>query len=249
MIDSIPLWLPVAFLLVAFVYAAAGFGGGSAYLAVLAMTAIPFQALPQIALVCNVVVTLGGVWHFYRGGHLTIKRVLPFFVLSIPLAYVGGQIEIGQQAFYVLLGGALVAAGAWMLIPRRRIAVRPLSTRQEWVFGLFLGAILGLLSGVTGIGGGVYLAPLLVLTGWTTPKQTAATASLFILVNSAAGLAGHLVKSVYIGWTIVPLVAAALIGGQIGSRVGSYRLSGVAVQRLLAAIIIVVGVRSLWKAI
>lgn len=249
MIDSIPLWLPVAFLLVAFVYAAAGFGGGSAYLAVLAMTAIPFQALPEIALVCNVVVTLGGVWHFYRGGHLSVKRVLPFFVLSIPMAFIGGQIELGQQAFYVLLGGALVAAGVWMLIPRRGGAVRPLSSRQEWAFGLVLGAVLGLLSGMTGIGGGVYLAPLLLLTGWTTPKQTAATAALFIMVNSAAGLAGHLVKSVHIGWTIVPLAAAALIGGQIGSRLGSYRLSGVAVQRLLAAIIIVVGVRSLWKAI
>jgi uncharacterized membrane protein YfcA len=112
-----------------------------------------------------------------------------------------------------------------------------------------VGASLGLLSGVVGIGGGVFLAPFLLLSGWTTPKQTAAAASLFILVNSAAGLSGQLVKGSYLGWTTAVLALAAVVGGQIGSRTGSYRMSVVGVRRLLAAIIFVVGARLLWKAI
>jgi uncharacterized membrane protein YfcA len=249
LIDSLPLWLPVAFFLAALFYAAAGFGGGSAYLAVLAVSGIPYQTVPQTALLCNVVVTVGGVWHFRRGGHLALGRVLPFFVLSIPMAYVGGQIEIGRQLFLIIMGGALLAAGIRMMLPRPEAGARPASPKTEWLIGLPVGAALGLLSGVVGIGGGIFLAPILLLTGWTTSKQTAAAASLFILVNSAAGLAGHLVKSVHIGWTALPLVVAALVGGQIGSRVGSYKLSGDGVRRLLAAVIIVVGARLLWKAL
>jgi uncharacterized membrane protein YfcA len=243
------LWLPVAFFVIAFFYAAAGFGGGSAYLAVLAMSGIVYQSIPQTALVCNVVVTAGGVWHFHRAGHLELKRALPFFVLSIPAAYLGGRLQVGREVFYILLGLSLLAAGIHMMLPRSATGRRDLSTAKEWLIGLPIGAALGFVSGVVGIGGGVFLAPILVLTGWATTKQTAATTSLFILVNSAAGLTGHLMKGPYIGWMIVPLAAAALVGGQIGSRAGSYRLSSAGVRRLLAAIIIVVGVRLLWKAI
>jgi uncharacterized membrane protein YfcA len=249
LIESIPLWLPVAFFLVALLYAAAGFGGGSAYLAVLAFSGLSYQALPQTALLCNVVVTLGGVWHFHRGGHAALRRVLPFFVLSIPMAYVGGRFEIGRETFSVLLGISLLAAGVRMILPRSEASARAMSVTTEWLIGLPVGAALGLLSGLVGIGGGVFLAPVLLLAGWTTSKQTAAAASLFILVNSGAGLAGQLVKGVYIGWWTVPLVLVVLVGGQIGSRVGSYKLSGAGVRRLLAAIIIVVGARVLWKAI
>lgn len=249
MIESMPLWLPVAFFVVALLYAAAGFGGGSAYLAVLAVASVPYQALPQTALLCNVVVTVGGVWHFHRGGHLALRRVLPFFVLSIPMAYVGGRIEIGRELFYIVLGVSLLAAGVRMMLPRPDGGERSVSVSMQWLIGLPVGAALGLLSGLVGIGGGVFLAPILLLAGWTTSKQTAAAASLFILVNSAAGLTGHLVKGIYIGWMTVPLALAALVGGQIGSRVGSYKLSGAGVRRLLAAIIIVVGARLLWNAI
>ena len=249
MIDSMPLWLPVAFFLVALVYAAAGFGGGSAYLAVLAVSGLPYQTLPQTALVCNVLVALGGVWFFHRGGHMALGRVLPLFALSIPVAYVGGRMEIGRGTFAILLGVALLLAGILMLLPRPEASARAMSRRKEWMLGLPLGAVLGLFSGLVGIGGGVFLAPLLLLLGWTTAKQTAAAASLFILVNSVAGLTGQLIKGFHLGWWTIPLVLAALAGGQIGSRMGSYWLSGTNVRRLLAAIIIVVGGRLLWKAI
>jgi uncharacterized membrane protein YfcA len=249
LIESLPLWLPVAFLAIALVYAAAGFGGGSAYLAVLALTGLSHQAIPQTALMCNVVVTAGGVWHFHRGGHMDLKRVVPFFVLSIPMAYVGGRIQIGREPFYLLLSLSLLAAGVRMMMPTPEAARRAVSQGRVWLVGLPVGAALGLLSGIVGIGGGVFLAPILLLTGWTTPKQTAAAASLFILVNSAAGLTGHVVKASYMGWMTAVLALAALAGGQIGSRAGSYRLSGAGVRRILAAIIIVVGARLFWKAI
>jgi uncharacterized membrane protein YfcA len=249
LIESMPLWLPVAFFIIALLYAAAGFGGGSAYLAVLAVSGMAYQSVPQTALLCNVVVTVGGVWHFHRGGHLDLKRVLPFFALSVPAAYVGGRVELGRDLFNVLLGVSLVAAGIHMMLPRTAAQRRELTTAQEWLIGAPVGAALGFVSGVVGIGGGVFLAPILLLAGWTTPKQTAAATSMFILVNSVAGLAGHLVKAVYIGWMTIPLAVAALVGGQLGSRAGSYRLSSAGVRRLLAAVIIVVGLRLLWKAI
>ncbi len=248
--EVIPLWLPFAFFAIALLYSSAGFGGGSAYLAILAVTGVSYQALPQISLLCNVIVTMGGVWHFHRGGHLDIKRVLPFFILSIPLAYVGGSLDVGHKIFSMLLGLSLTLAGARMLMPSPGDkSRRKMSVRNEWLFGLLLGGFLGLIGGVVGIGGGVFLAPVLLLTGWTTAKQTAATASLFILVNSVAGLAGHLVRDVNIGLMVAPLAAAALLGGQLGSRIGSYKLSSRAVRALLASVILVVGVRLLWKAI
>jgi uncharacterized membrane protein YfcA len=244
-----PLWLPVAFFLVALAYSAAGFGGGSAYLAVLAVSGIPYQTMPQTALACNVVVTLGGVWHFHRGGHLALKLVLPFFLLSIPMAYVGGKLPVDRHVFTLLLGLSLLAAGIHMVLPRRPGAAQALSVTKRWLIALPVGAALGLLSGLVGIGGGVFLAPVLLISGWTTPKQTAAAASLFILLNSGAGLAGQLAKGPQLSWMTAVLALAALVGGQLGSRAGSYVMSSGNVRRLLAAIIIVVGVRMLWKAI
>jgi uncharacterized membrane protein YfcA len=244
-----PLWVPLAFFLAAIVYAAAGFGGGSAYLAVLSVSGLPYQSMPQTALLCNVAVSIGGVWHFHRGGHLAFKRVLPFFVLSTPLAFAGGRIQIDRELFSVLLGVSLFAAGIHMLIPRPEAAVRVMSASRQWVIGLPVGGALGFLSGLVGIGGGVFLAPVLLIFGWTTPKQTAATASLFIFVNSVAGLTGQVVKGAYIGWMSLALVVAAVLGGQIGSRTGAYRMSSANIRRLLAAVIMVVGGRLLWKAL
>ena len=248
--DSVPFWLPFAFVAIALVYSAAGFGGGSAYLAVMAVSGLSYVAIPQIALLCNVIVSGGGTWHFHRGGHLDWKRMLPFIALSIPMAYVGGRLQIGKEQFYIVVGLSLLLAGIRMLFPnigdRTR---RSITGGRAWLIGLPVGAGLGLLSGVVGIGGGIFLAPILLLTGWTNVKQTAAAASVFILVNSLAGLAGQLVKGVYLDVMVIPLALAALVGGQIGSRAGSNYLPAIGVRRLLAAIIVVVGVRLLWKAL
>jgi uncharacterized membrane protein YfcA len=249
-VESAPFFLPVVFFAIALFYAAAGFGGGTGYLAALALSGINYLAIPQITLACNVIVSGGGVWHFGKGGHYDMRRILPFFVLSIPMAYLGGRVEISKGVFNLLLGLSLVAAGGRMMFAgASEDSTRRISSRTAWMAGLPIGAGLGFLSGLVGVGGGIFLAPVLLLMGWTNAKQTAAAASLFILVNSTAGLTGQLIKGIYLDAMIVPLGAAALVGGQIGSRVGAYRMRSKGVRRLLAAIIIVVGLRMLWKAI
>jgi uncharacterized membrane protein YfcA len=247
--ETLPFWLPLLFFLIATFYATVGFGGGSSYLAVLALIGLPYTTIPQTALVCNLVVSGGGVWHFHRGRHLEWRRVLPLVALSVPMAYLGGRIPIGKQVFLLLLGVSLFVAGTRMFLPlKRRGLLSSTSTRAVWLVGLPLGAALGFLAGIVGIGGGIFLAPLLILTGWGDARATAAASSVFILVNSAAGLTGQLAKGVYLDAMILPLVLAVFLGGQIGSRLGSYQLGVVRVQRLIGALILLVSVRVLLGA-
>ncbi|MDH3217718.1 MAG: sulfite exporter TauE/SafE family protein [Candidatus Krumholzibacteria bacterium] len=249
--ETIPLWLPPLFFLIALLYATVGFGGGSSYLAVLALIGLPYQAIPQTALVCNLIVSAGGVWHFRRRGHLDLAKILPFVILSIPMAYLGGRLEVGRQFFMMLLGVSLLAAAARTFIPGQRGAAtrRSLSVAKAYWVGLPVGGLLGLLAGVVGIGGGIFLAPVLLLSGWADAKQTAATASVFILVNSGAGLVGQVAKGVYLNEMILPLALAVILGGQIGSRVGSYHLPMMGVRRLIATLILLVSLRLIWGAI
>ena len=249
--ESLPLWLPALFFLIAALYATVGFGGGSSYLAVLALAGLSHTAIPQTALVCNLIVSAGGVWHFGRAGHLKWSRVLPLVVLSVPMAYLGGKTPVSREIFFLLLGGSLFVAGTRMFLPLARGGgvCSAMSTRGTWLLGLPLGAILGFLAGLVGIGGGIFLAPILILTGWADARATAATSAVFILVNSASGLAGQVAKGVHLGMMLIPLAAAVLIGGQIGSRLGSYGLPVVVLQRLIGVLILFVSVRILWGGI
>jgi len=245
--ESLPLWLPVLFFVVAMFYASVGFGGGSSYLAILALIGLSHTIIPQTALVCNIVVSAGGVWHFHRAGHLDWRRMAPFVVLSVPMAYIGGRIPVGREVFFVLLGGALFLAGLRMFLPMRREGLwSDIAPRTTWLIGLPVGAALGFLAGLVGIGGGIFLAPVLILSGWMDARRAAATAAVFILVNSAAGLAGQLDKGFHLDAMVLPLVFAVFIGGQLGSRMGAYRIPVGGVRRLLAALIVVVSVRILW---
>lgn len=248
--ESIPLWMPLAFFAVAVAYATVGFGGGSSYLALLALVGLSHVVIPQTALVCNLIVSAGGVWHFHRAGHLDLRRALPFVILSVPMAYLGGRIPLGRELFMMLLGVSLLAAALRMLIPSARFArARGLGAREAWAVGVPLGGALGFLSGLVGIGGGIFLAPIVILAGWASAKQAAGLASLFILVNSAAGLTGQMHKGAHLEWMVVPLAMAALLGGQIGSRMGAQRLPQMGVQRILAALILLVSLRILGGAL
>ncbi len=239
----------IVFLLTALAYASVGFGGGSTYNALLVLSGMDFRVIPLIALTCNILVVSGGVYHFHKAGEFKASALLPFIALSIPMAWLGGRIGVSETLFSGLLGVALAVTGIQMLwTPGSRLNRQP--SINPWVFGLPLGAATGLVAGITGIGGGIFLAPCLHLMGWSEPRRIAAMASGFILVNSLSGITGQIMKqggqAPLEPWLNAwPLFIAVVIGGQIGSRVAAGRLSQLWIRRLTAVLVIWVAVRLL----
>ena len=247
-------YLAVVFLITALVYASVGFGGGSTYNALLVLYGADYRVLPSVALTCNIIVVAGGVWHFARAGHLRPSLCLPFLALSVPMAWVGARIPVSEQVFVGLLGLSLAFTGLRLLVSRKPQATEsagPTSARR-WATGLPIGGSIGFLSGIVGIGGGIFLAPLLHLLRWGTAQAIAAASSLFILLNSIAGLTGQLMKLGDLGqlrslWDYVWLFPAVLLGGQIGSWLGSRHLPGHLVRRLTAVLVLYVAGRLLLR--
>ena len=248
MIGAIPLALAFAFLLTALLYASVGFGGGSTYAALLALSGLDYRLLPMVALACNIVVVAGATVRFARAGVIPWKGALTITALAAPAAFVGGLIPIAREAFLLLLGASLVLTAVTMLIPvRAEVEGQPSRFAKAVPFAA---APIGLLAGLVGIGGGIFLAPLLHLTRWKGAREVAATASLFILVNSLFGLAGQLAKSgpaMFAGAIAesLPLLIAVVIGGQIGSLMALRILPVKWIRWLTAALVAVVGVRLL----
>ncbi|MFM9978083.1 MAG: sulfite exporter TauE/SafE family protein [Sphingomonadaceae bacterium] len=243
--------LTLAFFATALLYASVGFGGGSTYTALLALVGTDFRILPFVSLVCNVIVVTGGTIRFARAGLLPWRRALPLVAVSTPLALLGGLTPIRETTFMLLLGVSLIAAGILLLIQRERAVVQA-DRHNSPLIEPGLGGAIGYLSGLVGIGGGIFLAPILHMMRWGSAREIAATASLFILVNSLAGLIGQGLKlraggelaQVVDYW---PLALAVLIGGQIGSWAGIAKLPQALVRRLTAVLIIAVAVQLLWK--
>jgi len=246
LISDLTLLIPI-FFLIALVYSAAGFGGGSSYLAVLALFPIDFVDIRMVALLCNITVTIGSVILFYRHGFLSIRKILPLIILSIPLAYLGGKFPIQEQTFFIILGAALLLAALLILIQKPLSRIR----RLHPFTSVIIGGGIGFLSGIVGIGGGIFLSPVLHLTAWDRPKIIAATTAAFIFVNSIAGLSGQLVMH---GFTsnvklLVALLIAVLVGGLIGSRVSITILSPYRVKKITGILILVVAIRILYNTI
>lgn len=235
------------FFLIACLYSSVGFGGGSSYLALLALFSFDIQVIKSTALLCNIVVVSGGCYLFYQSGFLKFSRILPLVLLSVPFAYLGGSIVLERQVFFLLLAILLILASIFMLIPRKANSIP--QEKQNSILNAGIGGGIGFLSGLVGIGGGIFLAPILHLTNWDKAKVIAATASLFILVNSVAGLLGQ-ASSGHFSWQW-PLSAACMLsvflGGQIGSRWGSGTLSPTWVRRITAILILLVGFRILLR--
>jgi uncharacterized protein len=240
------------FFLTALLYSVAGFGGGSTYIAVLLLFSFPYESVPKISLACNLVVVAGGTYLFAKEGHLPWRKILPFVVGSIPAAYFGGKFPIGKTLFSVLLGISLLAAAIRMLLSEGSFVERQeVSEKKAWALGLPLGALLGGLAGLVGIGGGIFLSPLLYVLGWADAKEAAASAAFFILVNSVAGLAGQYAKSAVVPdlHFLLPLLLAVFAGGQVGGRLGSRTLPKFAIQRATALLVLWVSLRLLWKIV
>jgi len=245
-------WLVIVlFFIIAIIYSSVGFGGGSSYLAILSLTGLPFIQIRTIALLCNIVVVTGGVYIYAKKGLYNWKKVLPLVLLSVPMAFLGGYLRISQAFFFVLLGITLVVASFSMLlstsINNKLIYLK--SKHKKWYNNAEYGGVIGFVSGMVGIGGGIFLAPFLHLINWDNSKRIAATASFFILLNSIAGLFGQYFNPKFFiePHLTVVLLITVFIGGQIGSRLSVDRFSPDLVKKITAVLIGIVGFRIILK--
>ncbi|TAD80468.1 MAG: sulfite exporter TauE/SafE family protein [Sphingomonadales bacterium] len=248
MIGAVPALLALAFLVTALLYASVGFGGGSTYSALLALSGLDYRLLPLVSLACNIVVVAGSSIRFARAGVTPWRKAAVIVVLGAPLSFLGGLTPIKETTFLTLLGASLVLTALTMLIPVRETA-EGAPTRFARFMSL-VAAPLGYFAGLVGIGGGIFLAPLLHLARWHEARGIAATASLFILVNSLFGLAGQMLKNGpdLFGQALgaaLPLLVAVIIGGQIGSLLAARLLPPKGIRWLTALLVLVVGVRLL----
>lgn len=248
MIGAVPALLALAFLVTALLYASVGFGGGSTYTALLALSGLDYRLLPLISLSCNVLVVVGSSIRFARAGITPWKKALVIVALGAPASFVGGLTPIKEATFLALLGGSLVLTSFTMLLPVRESVDGTPTRLARWM--PLAAAPLGYFAGLVGIGGGIFLAPLLHLVRWHEARGIAATASLFILMNSLFGLAGQMFKNgpglfgTALG-AALPLLVAVVIGGQIGSLFAARLLPPKWIRWLTALLVLVVGVRLL----
>lgn len=238
-------WLLIPFFVAAFVYSSVGHGGGSAYLALMAFTTLAQPTIRSTALVLNIVVALVGFISYQRAQHFQWRLLVPFALGSIPAAFLGGMKPLAPATFKLVLGLTLLASAVrliWVAPP----VVRPLPGRLLWWIGPPIGAVLGLVAGMVGVGGGIFLSPLLLFLAWANTKQTAAVSAAFILINSISGLAA---QSATIDWKLVtPAAVVVLVAGTAGSRLGANRLSPVWLQRLLAIVLVSASIKLLFQA-
>ena len=235
----------ILFLIIAILYSSVGFGGGSSYLAVLALTGIAFTQIRSTALLCNIVVVSGNVFFYLQQKQYHWKKVIPLVFFSIPLAFIGGYLRIGETFFFILLGITLLFAAITMWLSKKIANSKEINLPKNATYG----GIIGFVSGMVGIGGGIFLAPLLHLTNWDTPKKIAATASFFILVNSISGLIGQYTNPDFvIDWSLTSvLLITVFIGGQIGSRLSNKLFSPIQLKKATAILIAFVSIRILIK--
>jgi len=212
--------LAILFLVAAVVYSSVGFGGGSTYLALLLIWEVPYFVFPVIALSCNIIVVSGNCFNYIRAGNLNLRLLYPYLISSIPLAYVGGSLSIEKQLFEILLFLVLLVAGILLLLNFKSYDDKDEIYKKIPIFiSILVGGFLGFISGIVGIGGGIFLSPILFLIRAGRPKHIVTTASLFILINSISGLIGQLTKNAVLMeiqnyWY---LLAVVFIGGQIGN--------------------------------
>jgi len=228
----------------AFGYASVGHGGASAYLAAMALAGVAPAEMRPIALLLNILVSAIATYKFQRAGYFRWRLFWPFAVVSIPLAFAGGAITLPGNAYKILVGLVLVYA-AWQLWLSAHAGDEMRTVREPPLpWALAVGAALGLLSGLTGVGGGIFLSPVLLMLGWAGTKQTSAVAAPFILVNSLAGLAGGFaMKSASLPSYVWILVPAVLVGGWLGAEYGSRRFANPLVRRILAVALALAGAK------
>ena len=238
--------LAILFLITAILYSSVGFGGGSTYLALLLIWGIPYFIFPVIALSCNIIVVSGNCFNYIRAGNLNLKLLIPYLVGSIPLAYIGGSLPIEKKLFEILLFLVLATAGTLLLFNFKSYNDRKEIYQKIPVpISIIIGGVLGFISGIVGIGGGIFLSPILFLIRAGKPKHIVTTASLFILINSASGLIGQLTKNTLLleAQNYWYLLVVVLIGGLIGNYLNLKIFSNRILALITAILVIFVACR------
>ncbi len=238
--------LSILFFVTATLYSSVGFGGGSTYLALLLLWGVPYYIFPAVALLCNIFVVSGNCFNYIRAGNLNIKLLLPYIIGSIPLAFIGGSLQIDKDLFEILLFLVLSTAGILLLFKFSSYEDSESDYKKiPFIISLFIGSLLGFISGIVGLGGGIFLSPILFLLRAGKPQQIVTTASIFILINSVSGIIGQLTKNAVFNeinnyWV---LLLAVIIGGQLGNFLNLKVFSTKILALLTAALVIFVAIR------
>ena len=238
--------ISILFFVTAILYSSVGFGGGSTYLALLLLWGVPYFIFPIIALCCNIIVVSGNCFNYIRAGNLNLKLLIPYLVGSVPLAFIGGSIPVEKKFFEILLFLVLTIAGVLLLFRFKSYGEDEKSYKKiPTIISIIIGAILGFISGVVGIGGGIFLSPILFLIKAGKPKHIVTAASLFILINSVSGIIGQLTKNEILNqvasyWFLFLIV---LIGGQIGNFLNLKIFSSRTLALITASLVLFVALR------
>jgi len=238
--------LTIFFFITAILYSSIGFGGGSTYLALMLIWDIPFYIFPIIALICNIIVVTGNSINFFRTKNTNLSLLTPYLIGSVPFAFFGASISINKNLFEILLFFVLIIAGIFLLLENKSFDKDKIAIRQiPKILSILIGSIIGFISGLVGIGGGIFLSPILFLLRAGYPKHITSTASLFILINSILGVAGQLTKDLVFNQFLNywPLFVAVLIGGQIGSFLNIKFLSNKVLALMTSFLVIFVAIR------
>ena len=238
--------LSILFFVTALIYSSVGFGGGSTYLAILLIWGVPYTIFPVIALVCNIIVVSGNSINFIRSKNINFNLLFPYLIGSIPFAFIGGSITIEKSLFEILLFCVLLVAGIFLLIESKSFSKEKIKINQiPKLISISIGSIIGFISGIVGIGGGIFLSPLLFLMKAGYPRHITSSASLFILINSIFGIAGQLTKDQILDQVIIywPLFLSVLVGGQIGSVLNIKFLPNKILALLTSFLVIFVAIR------
>ena len=242
--------LPILFFVTAILYSSVGFGGGSTYLALLLLWGVPYFIFPVVALTCNIIVVSGNCFNYIRAGNLNLKLLIPYLIGSIPLAFIGGSLPIEKEFFEILLFVVLTIAGVLLLFKFNSYDDKiEIFRKIPKLVSILIGGILGFVSGVAGVGGGIFLSPILFLLKAGKPKHIVTTASLFILINSLSGIFGQLTKSTVLNeiqnyWF---LFLAVLIGGLIGNFLNLKIFPTRILALVTAALVLFVAIRMAFK--
>ncbi|MBI5022375.1 MAG: sulfite exporter TauE/SafE family protein [Ignavibacteriales bacterium] len=243
---SIILLISLIFFIIAVLYSSVGHGGASGYLAVLSFMAFKPDEMASTALLVNIVVAGIAFYSYFRSGYYSAKLTIPFLLTSIPLSFIGGMLSVPKNYYGVLLALALIVASLRLVIKSETVtAGEPIYKKPHPIIALPAGGLIGFISGIVGVGGGIFLSPIILLMKWADPKFTAATAALFIVVNSISGIGGRIIDGRFSTAAFMPFMAAAILGGFVGSIWGAKKFSNQTLRRLLGVVLIIAAIKLL----